>query len=240
MSLDISALSSALDIWELAGFTVAVAIAVGGAGALTHELLPSWLSSWGWWKEKGNKASALLLLALAAAQLVIQVKVSSVSGQIIGALSERTAILQTEAAAANERTAKIEEAAKWRDLTPAQKAHLRSALSARPDITVLVAYTSSVGEGLYFAVQIHNSMPFHLFQRWQYNSAIVFGVRIPDVKSTRDDVNFLRKVFLEAQILFTTDPVPSPEIKGGTFGRYNDGNELPIIVVGEKPIPILQ
>jgi hypothetical protein len=100
MALDISALISSLSGWELAGYAALAAVAIGVAGESVHELT-AWFKTLQWWKANGGKASALLLVAALAAELIIQVKTNSISGQIIAFLSD-------QAASTRERAAKLE------------------------------------------------------------------------------------------------------------------------------------
>src|SRR5258707_798679 len=100
MAVDVLALMSSLSNWETAGYVAVAAVAIGGAGESIHELT-SWFKRFPWWIDKGGKTSALLLIAALAAELIIQVKTNSLSGQIIAFLSD-------QAGAAHERAALIE------------------------------------------------------------------------------------------------------------------------------------
>ena len=110
----ISALISPLWGWELAGYAAVAAVAIGVAGESIHEFT-DWFNASQWWRANGGKASALLLIAALAAELIIQVKTNSISGQIIAFLSdqaastrERAANLEKQAADIQARAAKAE------------------------------------------------------------------------------------------------------------------------------------
>src|SRR6516162_1237507 len=117
----INALTASLWYWELAGYVSVAAVVIGVAGEVLHDF-STWFKSVEWWKARGNKASALLLVVALRGELVIQVKSTSISGRIIAGLED-------EAAAACERTAEIEKVAAW----PIMEKKLSEALAAIPD-----------------------------------------------------------------------------------------------------------
>lgn len=97
---DLNALIDSLSSWEISGYVAMAAVAAGVAGEVIHEFF-DWFKSFVWWRIKGNKASALLLVVALTLEIVIQVKANSISGQII-------AFLERETADARERAAKAE------------------------------------------------------------------------------------------------------------------------------------
>jgi hypothetical protein len=155
MAVDISALMSSLWYWELAGYATLVAVAIGVAGESVHELT-EWFKKSPWWKAKGGIASALLLIAALAAEVVTQIKTSGISGQTIAFLSdqaaetrERAAGLEKQAADISERAAKAEtEAANLmkenveleREIAPRliEQGGLLRAVSALPRVPIFV------------------------------------------------------------------------------------------------------
>jgi len=94
---DLNALTIALSSWEIAGYASLIAVAVGCAGEATHEFT-SWFKRKSWWKANGGKASALLLIAALASELIIQIKTNSLSGQIIALLNDKAAFATEQAA----------------------------------------------------------------------------------------------------------------------------------------------
>jgi hypothetical protein len=86
-------LVSKLAAWEVAGYVSIAAVAIGVIGETIHEFT-SWFRKVLWWRDEGGKASALLLIAALAAELLILVKVNSTSGLIIAFLDEQR--VQTE------------------------------------------------------------------------------------------------------------------------------------------------
>jgi hypothetical protein len=96
MVADISALTSELACWELAGYGALAAVLIGVIGESIHEFVLHFGSAW--WRANGGKASALILIGGLAAEGITQVKVNSVSGQIIALLNERAARFEADAA----------------------------------------------------------------------------------------------------------------------------------------------
>jgi hypothetical protein len=139
MANDISALISSLSRWEIAGYVSIAAVAIGVAGESIHELTDS--LKFQWWKANGGKASALLLIAALAAELIIQVKTTGLSGQIIAVLSEqeedlRRDNLQLERALESERTERLtlQKKFSWRHLDDSQLRRIVVALLPFPEM----------------------------------------------------------------------------------------------------------
>jgi hypothetical protein len=80
MTVDISALMSSLQYWELAGYGTLIAVAIGVAGETIHDLT-GWFKSFPWWKAKGGAALVLLLTAALAAEVVTQVKTTKLANR---------------------------------------------------------------------------------------------------------------------------------------------------------------
>jgi hypothetical protein len=95
MAFDISELATSLSNWEFAGYLSLAAVAIGVAGESIHELTELG-KKFIWWKCKGGKASALLLIAALAGELIIQIKINSLSGLIIAVLNDGAAKLEKE------------------------------------------------------------------------------------------------------------------------------------------------
>lgn len=88
--ISVSRLVTSLARWEFWGYVSAAAVAIGVIGESIHEF-SHWFSQHPSWKVKGGKASALLLIVALVAEVVIQVKANSLSGQIIALLSNQAA-----------------------------------------------------------------------------------------------------------------------------------------------------
>src|SRR2546423_1276993 len=85
--IDLNALEASLSSWEIAGYASIAAVTLGVFGEYVHDFT-SWFKKISWWNAQGGKVSTLFLIASLAAELCIQVKANSISGQIIAVLSE--------------------------------------------------------------------------------------------------------------------------------------------------------
>src|ERR1700730_7449980 len=96
MPSDISALMSVLSCWENAGYVGLAIVIIGVAGESTHELTQL-LGEYIWWRTKGGKASALVLITGLVIAGIAQVKANAISGQIIAFLNAQAADLNKQA-----------------------------------------------------------------------------------------------------------------------------------------------
>ena len=78
---DLGKLMTSLSNWEQAGHAVTLAVAFRVAGEVIHDFTDWFKTSW-LWREKGNKASALLLVAALFAEVIVQNNTNSISGKI--------------------------------------------------------------------------------------------------------------------------------------------------------------
>src|SRR5258708_4535143 len=92
---EVSALTSSLSVWEYAAYVSILAVAVGVLGEVVHDFT-GWFKTTRWWREHGNKYSAILLVIALFAELVIQIKENSISGRIIAILENETAKVTLE------------------------------------------------------------------------------------------------------------------------------------------------
>jgi hypothetical protein len=81
---EVNALTSSLSVWEYAAYVSILAVAIGVLGEVIHDFT-GWFKTT-WWKEKGDKYSAILLVVALFAELIIQAKENSISGRIIAIL----------------------------------------------------------------------------------------------------------------------------------------------------------
>jgi hypothetical protein len=231
MASEIAALSEALDSWELVGYIAVSAVILGCAGEAIHEFT-AWFRGCQWWAAKGGRASALLLVAALAVELVAQVNVNIRSGQII-------AILNRETAEARERTEELKKLAAWRELSEASRNDLAKSLSAIPPSvphSVVIAFPQNDTEALYFGAQI--GVVFINLKNWNlerqarsYPGEIYWGVRVlgrPENETTAA----VRKAFTDAHIEFSTDDLSSGFT---TYGHPALPTDTTILVGPKKP-----
>ena len=96
MALDIDALGSSLVWWEIGGYIATAIVAIGVIGELIVEFT-DWIKSPQTLSRVGI-ASALILVIGLAGEILTQVRVNSISGQIIAFLNNDTASLRLELA----------------------------------------------------------------------------------------------------------------------------------------------
>jgi hypothetical protein len=142
---DLRALTISLSRWEIAGYCSLAAVAIGVIGEAIHDF-SSWFKSAPWWRDKGNRASTLLLIVALVAELVIQVKTNGISGQKI-------AFLENEAADELARTAAIEKVASWRTIESTQARAIHSVLNGNLHVIELMQISGDP-EAMYFSDQL--------------------------------------------------------------------------------------
>jgi hypothetical protein len=93
--IDISSLMESLSNWERAGWYATIAVAVGVAAESIHEF--SKVFKWClWWKEKGGKASAWVLVMALAFEVLTQNETNSITGRIISSSNLKTENLRKQ------------------------------------------------------------------------------------------------------------------------------------------------
>jgi|SRR5579864_5600271 len=124
MALDISALMASLSLWEDAGY---VAIGIVGIGCIGESIcdFTDWVTEDT--KKWLGKASALVLIFGLAAEGIAQVNANGTTARIV-------AILNNEAAQANERAAALEQAASWRELSRDQHDKIVALIKESPNL----------------------------------------------------------------------------------------------------------
>jgi hypothetical protein len=224
---DLNALSSSLSHWEFAGYVAVAAVAIGVAGEVIHDFL-DWFKSLDWWRTKGNKASALLLIAALVAELVIQVRTNSISGRVI-------ALLEEQAAETRERAAHIEEATAWRVLDSGKTQKFENAISSGAERQLTIGFAVGDPESISLAIQIVN---LFLTAHWNvqtvghwYEGSLVPGIRV--LGSDQAGSALIKNALTAANLPYSSEPVPIPPMyHGGT----PDERRL-FLYLGTKPAP---
>jgi hypothetical protein len=183
-----------LDIWLIAfGILVAIGAVGGSVAGFLH------------WRRSGE-----LQVIQAAENLSLQ-------GQV--AFAQKSASdAGANAAAANERASRVEQAASWRTIPPELSAVLASTFSGGPGGTVTISYPAGDPECLFLASQIsrafqqaNDKIGKHLWtiepQPRLYSHAIYWGIRI--FGQATESAEFLRNSFLAAHVPYLTEPVPN-------------------------------
>src|ERR1700688_2764972 len=117
---DASSLAQSLSRWELAEYISCAFVALACAGEGVAEFT-NWLTNGiEDRKKKLAKLSTLVLIASLAAELVCLVRTNTLSGQLIGSISEKAVIADTKAQsaqiAADQATKKVDEVGKEADI----------------------------------------------------------------------------------------------------------------------------
>jgi hypothetical protein len=149
------------------------------------------------------------------------------------ALAQKSASdAEANAATANERASRVEQAASWRTIPPELSATLTSAFSAGPGGAVKISYPAGDPECLFLASQIigvfrkaNDKIGKRLWtvdpQPRLYSHAIYWGIRI--FGQATESTEFLRNAFLAEHVPYLTEPVP------------NILNDSPGIMMGSGP-----
>jgi len=95
MAVDISALGSSLTVWELAGYAATGIVMLGVIGESIVEFT-NWITDERWQSMVG-RASALVLVAGLAGEILTQVQVNSISGRMIAFLNTQVSQAVTSA-----------------------------------------------------------------------------------------------------------------------------------------------
>lgn len=246
MAVDISALMSSLWHWELAGYGTLAAVAIGVAGESIHELT-DWFKGVQWWKSKGGAASALLLIAALAAELVTQVKTSSISGQTIAFLSDQEAETRERATQAELELARIRLP---RDLTSEQQQRIADAVRPYPIREVWIDISPATWESGVLADEILRALRLGGIDAipkpgvaQARRIGIVRGVTVATIKGN-DKADKFATSLINALIDASIDVTPFPDLdewflpallKNGKT-RNDSDFEQAIVVVGDKPL----
>ena len=229
MAADVSALTRALSIWEWAEYASVVAVIFGVVGESIHEFT-KWFHWSHWWKDKGGKASALLLVLALAAELATMFEVNRISGRIIAILDSGTEQLRAE-------NLLFEKQLAPRRLTPEQQKSLTAFLARYPGRSIHISSYMRDVEGSVFGGQLLQSVAAaelgaddkRMFV--ETFASVTTGLAITGTEEAM--VRAATELFLS----FGFAPVTNTPVD--TFMNQDDENALfPLkIFVGAKPIP---
>jgi hypothetical protein len=171
------------------------------------------------------QVAGYILIASLAIGLVATITTFMAGNRISSDLTTRlTVATQTageanvQAGAANERAAKIEQAAAWRIIPPDGKAALIYGLANGPGGVVTLSYSGNDPESLFLASQIEGTFKLANAQAgrslWNvvvqpriYSHAIYWDVRIFGQKD--DVVHSIQASFSKARLNFLAEPIPN-------------------------------
>jgi hypothetical protein len=102
-ALDISSLALSLEHWEWAEYISCALVALGCAGEYIAEFTDYWTGGIQDRKVRLSKRSTLLLISALALELLCLVKTSTISGTLIGSLSDKAGAADTDAQSAIEK-----------------------------------------------------------------------------------------------------------------------------------------
>jgi len=237
MALAIDTLTSSLSPWEDTGYVATGIVITGCIGESIVEFTK-------WIKDERNKSlagriSAFILIAGLALEVLAQVKVNSISGQIIALLNNQTAEARAE-------TARVQTAVAWRIIPNDQYIELAHLLEkGRGSVTI--GWIANDPESMYFAWQLSylfEQVGAHVPNSWtvridarSYSQTFVRGVFVPGPDSPATEA--IRSAFTAARLPFSTNDVPA--------ATYNINNGLAVtdpipttdafVMVGSKPPP---
>jgi len=192
----------------------------------------SWIPGWnsvadaGWWSGFFFWASIASLIGLGISEIASH-RYSDRKDELVTDQQrvdkknhdDEIARLHLETAQANERAAKLQEAAAWRVLSPEAKAGLADNLRNAGGGLVEISYPANDPEALFLASQIEGvfkqlnaeKKPPLLWnvtvQPRQFSKAIFWDLRI--FGQNLDEVETLRRSFMSARVPFLTEPVPN-------------------------------
>jgi hypothetical protein len=105
---DVSSLATSLERWEWAEYAACALVALGCTGEYIAEFTDLWTGGLKDRKDRIAKRSTLLLISALALELVCLVKTNSISGMLIGSLSEKASAAEVKARSASEKSALAE------------------------------------------------------------------------------------------------------------------------------------
>lgn len=224
--LDIAALSVAADWWSTVDHWAVGVVFIGVVVEGIAEWLPKERRESLLWTRITRTGWLVLVLALAV-EYVAQKNKDADDAKIV-------AILNDSAAAANDRSAKVEDAAKWRSLQADTRAKLVSELVSGPGGDVILAYAGNDPEAVFLASrfdlifrEVNQRIGKTLWnveiQPRIYSHGVFFGLRVLG-PPTDAETEFMRNALTEAGVEFNTDPIP-PVI-----------NDSPGLTIGAGPL----
>jgi hypothetical protein len=105
---DVSSLAASLGRWEWAEYASCALVALGCTGEYIAEFTDCWTGGLKERKDRLAKRSTLLLISALALELMCLVKTNSISGMLIGSLSEKAGAAETKAQSAFDKSALAE------------------------------------------------------------------------------------------------------------------------------------
>jgi hypothetical protein len=157
-------------------------------------------------------------------------------------LENDTAIAKQQAAEATERSSRIEQAGKWRELSPAQKLALLNIFKLGTG-SIDLSYPANDSEALFFALQIGDvlkeaNLPEEKwainFRPRQFSKTLFFGLNISGEESR--PLVFLRAAFSDAGIAFSEHQISDVDDFPGMIIARAAVSTKPTIYVGSKPV----
>lgn len=226
----ISRLMASLTSWEYWGYWSVAAVAVCCLGEYVHECT-CWFRQCSWWKKNGGAASALLLVVALAAELAIQIQTNSISGRIIGILSDQAKQAELETARLNAEVAP-------RRLNPDQERSIIATLANFPGQTVQVSSYELDVDGTELGLQLlRDADAAHLPTQPKLMSQGALGGMLVGISVTGTNVSLVTAV---GNALMSFGLHPTPEPPPPTSGQSMGGQGVPFplkIFVGAKPLP---
>jgi hypothetical protein len=224
--INLNELISSLSFWEISGYVGLFGVLIGVIGEAVHEFSAS--PKWNWWKSKGGRLSALLLIVGLAVEGVAQVNANNISGRVIAFLGDQEATTR-------ERAAKLElELARLRAprlLTPEQRQEVVSRLRRFEATAVAINANGDDPEVKAFASQLWSVF---IEAKWkpsvfQVNSRSPAGLLVESVSGADDRSRAAASELVSALAgmdIFITGPDPIELGNPTIFVR---------LIVGRKP-----
>lgn len=164
----------------------------------------------------------------------------------IAKANERIAKAQATAATANEQSARVEEAARWRVLSPKSKVSLVTALAKGPGGAVTLAWPANDPESLFLTRQLEDAFEAANvkagktlwtvgFEPRVYSHAIFWNLRI--IGQSAVLVGALRRIFSEAEIPNSHEMIPNVINDSPGMVISGGGLQPALIWVGPKRPP---
>lgn len=108
---DVSSLATSLEHWEWAEYASCALVALGCTGEYLAEFTDCWTGGPKDRQDRLAKRSTLLLISALALELICLVKTNSISGMLIGSLSDKARAAETKAQSAFDKSALAEDKA---------------------------------------------------------------------------------------------------------------------------------
>jgi hypothetical protein len=237
--VDIALLEAASSRWEFWGYIAIGAVFVGVIGESVVEFFPSIINAESLRTTLG-KASALILIAGLAGEIITQVNANNLNAKVVAILNGnaedakmRAAQSQQDAEQARLEQEKLKAQLAWRSLTPEIAAQMTSRLSTSKH-SVILAYVSNDPEALWLAIQfskIFDAAKWKVIpQSRTYAGRLVFGISVSGRANTA--TSLLRRVLSESGVPFSTNKIPPPEM---SIGDPNTKADVTLMVGSKAP-----